>query len=86
MGACKSRLRIAATSSDTPFLRVILDARLYREIQIGYLIKHALVANDVLDGWDKLAVSEGLKNKIEDIQSTIGINFEVQRSTPTTNT
>lgn len=62
---------------------VIIDARLYREIEKGNMIKHALVANDAL-GWDRLKVGEYLKKKIEDIQSTIGINFEIQSSTDNT--
>jgi len=86
MELCKSRLCVPAASSDIG-CRVILDARLYREIETGHLIKHVLVANDALhDGWDKLEVSEGLKEKIEDTQSTIGINFKVLSSIHNTST
>lgn len=87
MEPCKSRLCVPAASSDIVY-RVVLDARLYREIESGHLIKHALVANDALhDGWHKLEVSEGLKEKIEDTQSKkIGINCKILSSTQNTNT
>jgi len=78
---CKSLLCVAAISSDIEFVcRVIIDALLYRQIEKGNLIKHVLVANDELS-WDKLKVDEDLKKKIEDTQSTIGINYEIQSST-----
>lgn len=56
-----------------------MDARLYREIEAGNVIKHAVVANDALAGWPVLKIEEELKEKIEGIQSSIGINFEVQK-------
>lgn len=78
---CKPLLCVAAISSDIEFVcRVIIDALLYRQIEKGNLIKHVLVANDELS-WDKLKVDEDLKKKIEDTQSTIGINYEIQSST-----
>ncbi|KAK8147861.1 hypothetical protein G3M48_000891 [Beauveria asiatica] len=58
--------------------RVVTDARLYREIESGNVIKHAVVANDALTGWPVLKVEEELKEKIASIQSSIGINFEIQ--------
>ncbi|KAK8076098.1 hypothetical protein PG994_003370 [Apiospora phragmitis] len=56
---------------------IILDARLFRTIDRGNVIKHALVATDALGGWPKLKVEESLQKKIEETQSTIEINYEI---------
>ena len=72
-----SPLRVTTTIL-TCFCRVVMDARLYREIQNGNMIKHEIIANDALSGdREALGVEESLEETIKGIQSTIGINYKI---------
>ncbi len=69
-----------ATNTMLMFCRVVIDARLYCEIQSGNVIKHEIIATDALSrDRDALGVEESLEETVKRIQSTIGINYEIIR-------